>query len=62
MYIVVEVKYGHKKLGVVKFLDKDEVECCDEDVVAWFDEGVLACLDKNNKGNRFLRKPWVVNV
>ena len=32
-------------------MDKDEVSCCDEDVLSWFDEGVLACLDKNNKEN-----------
>ena len=37
------------KLGVVELLDKYEVECCDKDFVAWLDEGVLACLDKNNK-------------
>ena len=30
-----------KKLVVVALLDKDVVEC--------FDEGVVACLDKNNK-------------
>ena len=38
-----------KKIDVVKFLDKDEVACCDDDVVAWFDEVVLSCLDNNNK-------------
>ena len=38
-----------KKLGVVELLDKDEVECGDGDVVEWLDEGVLACLDNNNK-------------
>ena len=32
-----------KKIGVVEWLDKDEVACGDEDVAA--------CLDKNNKGN-----------
>ena len=37
------------KIGVVEWLDKDEVSCCDEDMLAYFDEGVLACLDKNNK-------------
>ena len=30
-------------------MDKYEVECCDEDVVAFLDECVLACLDNNNK-------------
>ena len=30
------------KLGVVEFLDKYEVACGDEDVMACFDEGVLA--------------------
>ena len=37
------------KLGVVEFLDEDDVACCDEDVVACFDEGVVKFLDKNNK-------------
>ena len=37
------------KLGVVKLLDKYEVECFDEDVVVYFYEGVLACFDNNNK-------------
>ena len=30
-------------------MDKDELECCDEDVVSYLGEGVMACLDKNNK-------------
>ena len=30
-------------------LDTYDVACCDEDVVAWLNEGVVACLDKNNK-------------
>ena len=34
---------------MVEFLDKDEVACCDEDVVELLYEGVLECLDKNNK-------------
>ena len=37
------------KIGVVECLDKYEVACGSEDVVAWLDEGVLACLDKNDK-------------
>ena len=37
------------KLGLAECLDKDEVSYFYEGVVAWFDEGVLACLDKNNK-------------
>ena len=65
--------YTHK-IGVVEFLDKCEVVCCDDDVVTWLDDGVVACLDKNNKDgfdmdfylntpwNSFLRKPWVGNV
>ena len=32
-------------------MDKDEVVFCYEDVVECLDEGVLACLDKNNKEN-----------
>ena len=55
-------------------MDKYEVACCDEDVVACFEEGVLELLNKNNKDdlieifsihtpwNKFLRKPWVGNV
>ena len=38
-----------QKLGVVGFLDKYEVACGNEDVVAWLDEGVLVWLDDNNK-------------
>ena len=38
-----------KKLIVVECLDKYEVSCGDEDVVAYFYQGVLVCLDKNNK-------------
>ena len=38
-----------KKLGVVECLDTDEVTCCYEYVVVCFDEGVMSCLDKNNK-------------
>ena len=37
------------KLSVVECLDKDEAEWCDEDVVVCFDQGVLTCLDNNNK-------------
>ena len=37
------------KLGVVDFLAKSEVVCCDEDVVACFNWVVLECLDKNNE-------------
>ena len=33
----------------MEYLDKYEVESCDEDVVAWFDEGVLEWSDKKNK-------------
>ena len=33
----------------MEYLDKYEVDCCDEDVVACLDEGVLTWLDKNNK-------------
>ena len=63
-----------KKLGVVEFLVKDEVECCDEDFVTCLDEGVLKCLDKNNKDDfdvdfllphpleHLLEDPWVVNL
>ena len=40
--------YTHK-IGVVSWLDNDDVECCDEDVVACFYEGVAECLDNNNK-------------
>ena len=62
------------KLGVLEYLDKDEVACCVEDVVACFDEGVLTYVDNNNKDdfdeyfsmhtswNSFSRKPWVGNV
>ena len=68
------MQYGHKTIVVVEFLETYEVACCDEDVMSFFDEGVLACLDKNNKdcfldlfsmntsGNSFLSKPWVGNV
>ena len=38
-----------KKLVVVECLDKYEVACADEDVGAYLDEGVLACLDNNNR-------------
>ena len=37
------------KVGVVQLLDKDEVHFFDEDVEALLYEGVLVCLDKNNK-------------
>ena len=59
------------KFGVVACLYKDEVEFCEKDVVAWLDEGVVACLDKNNKDgfmwifsfhnpwNILLSKTWV---
>ena len=43
------VNMDTKKLGVVELLDKYEVVCCDEDVVAYLYQGVLVCLDKNNK-------------
>ena len=33
----------------VEYLDKDEVVCCDSDVVAWLDKAVSECLDNNNK-------------
>ena len=49
---------GTHKIGVVELLDKDEVECGYEDVVACLDEGLLAYLDKINKdcfGIYFLR-------
>ena len=32
------------KLGVVEFLDRNDVACFDEDVVALLDEGVLIFL------------------
>ena len=32
-------------------MDKYEVDCCGEYVVAYLDEGLLACLDNNNKGS-----------
>ena len=38
-----------RKLGVVYLLDKGEVVCCDEDVVAQLYEGMVKFLDKNNK-------------
>ena len=38
-----------RKLGVLECLDKYEVACCAEEVVACFDEGVLVLLDKDNK-------------
>ena len=37
------------KTNVVQLLDKDEVEYGDEYLMAWSDEGVLACLDNNDK-------------
>ena len=37
------------KLGVVEYLNKDEVACGYGDVVACLDEGVLAYLDNNDK-------------
>ena len=37
------------KFGVVEYLYKDEVVCFDEDFVACLYEGLLSCLDKNNK-------------
>ena len=37
------------KLGVVECLDEYQVAFCDEDVLACFGQGVLACLDNNNK-------------
>ena len=40
--IGVGVQYRHKKLHVVYYLDEYEVACCDEDVVTFLDEGVLA--------------------
>ena len=40
---------GTNKFVVVECLDKYEVACCDEDFGISFDEGVLACLDNNNK-------------
>ena len=43
-----------KKLGVVEFLDKDEVVCGDEDVVACLDEGVLEFLDNNGKDDIYV--------
>ena len=36
---------------MVEFLDKDEATCSNDDVLAWFDEGVFSYLDKNNKDN-----------
>ena len=42
------------KLGEVELLDKYEVECCDEDVVEWLDEGGLACLYMNNKDDFYV--------
>ena len=63
------------KLGVVEFLDKYEVVCGDEDVVAFLDKGFLGCLDNNNNNkdsfmyifsmnthwDSFLSKYYVVN-
>ena len=43
-----------KKLGVVEFLDKDEVVCGDEDVVACLDEVVLEFLDNNGKDDIYV--------
>ena len=37
------------KLSVVECLEKDEVVFCNNYVVACLDEGVVACLDNNNK-------------
>ena len=37
------------KLGMVTHLDNDVVEYYYEVAVACLDEGVVACLDKNNK-------------
>ena len=37
------------KFGVVEFLDKYQVACCDEDVLACLYLDVLACLDNNNR-------------
>ena len=37
------MQYG-KKLIVVELLDKDEVACCNEDVVTYLDECVLVYL------------------
>ena len=37
------------KLGVVKWLDNDEVEFCDEDFMAFLYEGMMKFLNKNNK-------------
>ena len=37
------------KLGVVEFLDKYKVACCNEDVVSCLGGGVVAWLDMNNK-------------
>ena len=37
------------KLGVVDWLDKYEVACGDEYVLAWLYESVLAYLDNNDK-------------
>ena len=34
---------------MVECLDKDELEFCDGYIVSCFDEGVVVCLDKNNK-------------
>ena len=60
---------------MVECLDKDEVVCCYEDVVACLDEGVLChawiviigmilmlIFSLHTPWNRFLRKPWVENV
>ena len=33
----------------MELLDKYEVACCDDDVVACFDKGVLKWFDNNNK-------------
>ena len=40
-----------KKKGMVECLDKYEVKCCYEDVVACLDDGVTKFLDNNNKGD-----------
>ena len=43
-----------KKVDVVQLLDKDEVACFGEDVVALLYEGVLVFLDKNNKDSFYV--------
>ena len=42
------------KMSVVEWFDKYEVACSGEDVLAWLDEGVVACLDNNKKDDFYV--------